>query len=733
MKITREDNPCIFLIHIIRFLFLFLLFVLLTQSYALDSTKVYWVFFKDKGVISYREWKDTEKRISNHAKIRRKGKIDSTDLPVCKQYIDSLAFYGLRIKNISKWLNAVTVFGTDSLIKKIDSKTFINKIMSQKKLIYKKPPLISKSKKVEKIPSTKYGNLYGPLNMINVPFMHDYVLKKNNEQPGKNITIAVFDAGFDVTHPCFKHLLDSNSIISDSDFVDSDGFVGYEPGMTGDDADHGTAVLSILAGFLPDTLTGVSYASEFILARTEDDLTETSLEEDNWVAAMEWAEELGADIISSSLGYRYDFTQDSGYTPDQMDGKTAIVSIGAAIGISKGLIIVNAIGNEGDRFGANSVNAPADVDGVISVGAVNSSGNIAYFSSLGPTADNRIKPDVVAPGVNIFYAVSNSQYDIGSGTSFSTPFTSGCVALLKQLHPLWGPFEMLNHLHDGAERKLGQTNNTYGWGLVNVMASQLDSNTIFGGVFDSSSGNPLVNTIVYVDNPQDTCYTTSSGLYMFEFLNNGEGNIYIEKTGWENKSDTFNLPLYPPLRSDFILKSAIDTNLIWLTVKTFSGMPLDSAVVYYIGPTEGYLATDYLGELVIPDVKRGEYTVRITKKGYRTIIKTINAPMDSIAAFSMQEIVYGNISIYPIPCKNGNLIAEFIADSLYTVDNIRNLLINLYTLDGHRVETLSKENIGQGEAVQVNIDTSKLKSGIYYLYIKFGDRVKRYKVPIINR
>ena len=241
--------------------------------------------------------------------------------------------------------------------------------------------------------SIDYGQSFTQNNMINVPLMHDLGLS------GQGVIIAMLDAGFNnLQHEALDHL----DIAAIWDFVNGDENVSDEAGQEGN-GDHGTFTLSGIGGFHEGQLVGPAYNATYLLAKTENTLSERHVEEDNWVAAAEWADSLGADIISSSLGYR-DFDAGEGdYTSADMDGQTAIATIGAEIAASRGILVVNSAGNEGTATpGENTISAPADGFNVLTVGAVRSTGNRAGFSSMGPTADGRFKTGCYGIGRQCF-------------------------------------------------------------------------------------------------------------------------------------------------------------------------------------------------------------------------------------------------------------------------------------------------------------------------------------------
>jgi len=278
----------------------------------------------------------------------------------------------------------------------------------------------------------------------------------------------MMDTGFRKSHEVFQHA----RIIAEWDFVNNDGDVAQDQGDPEDYSDsHGTGTWSVLGGYNPGELIGPAYGADFVLAKTESSIFERPIEEDYWVAGIEWAESLGAEVVSSSLGYTdwYDFSD--------MDGKTATTTKAANRAVSLGVVVVNAAGNERDDPWAHII-APSDGFDVIAVGAVDSSGRIASFSSPGPTYDGRIKPEVCALGVDNWVAGNRQDgsdyYRNGSGTSFATPLVAGVTALLLEIHHDWTPLQVRAALLGSASQSTSPDND-YGWGITNAsLAANLD-------------------------------------------------------------------------------------------------------------------------------------------------------------------------------------------------------------------------------------------------------------------
>jgi subtilisin family serine protease len=306
-----------------------------------------------------------------------------------------------------------------------------------------------------------YGSSRGQLAQINVPAVHDLGLH------GEGIVIAVLDSGFNnLAHEAFSTL----EILDTRDFVNGDRDVsdGADKGR----GDHGTQTLSVLGGFKPGQLIGPAFAAAFLLAKTENTESETPVEEDNWAAAAEWAEARGADVISSSLGYLDFDNPATSYGFADMDGETAISTLAADRAAARGVVVVNSAGNSGFNASHNTLGAPADGKRVIAVAAVTPGGIRTDFSSVGPSADGRIKPDLAAQG-SLVKAASPGRadgYELVAGTSFSCPLTAGAAALLLQAHPTYKVDVVSDTLRTTASQA-ARPDTLLGWGIVDALAA----------------------------------------------------------------------------------------------------------------------------------------------------------------------------------------------------------------------------------------------------------------------
>ncbi|HMJ58166.1 MAG TPA: S8 family serine peptidase [Gemmatimonadales bacterium] len=282
---------------------------------------------------------------------------------------------------------------------------------------------------------------------------------------GTGVRIAIFDGGFDTQNPAFTDI----TVTAQYDFVFGDTIVRNEPADVASAHSHGTAVWSLFAGDVPGRLHGVARGASYLLAKTEDVRSEMRVEEDNYVAALEWADSIGVDIVSSSLAY-LNFDNGFSYTPSQLNGDVAVTTVAADLAAQRGILVVTAAGNSGP--GTRTIWTPADGDSVLAVGAEDSLGGLASFSSRGPTADGRIKPDFTAPGVDICVATGGGAVRRLNGTSFATPLLAASAALVKQVHPTMTPMAMRAAFRRWAANR-SAPDSLRGWGRPDVTAAAI--------------------------------------------------------------------------------------------------------------------------------------------------------------------------------------------------------------------------------------------------------------------
>ncbi len=442
------------------------------QTVTATSNVISWIYFTDKGSRIDAKLERAEANLTPRAyqrRLRNRGEnnlVDRYDIPVNTAYVREIKTRVERIRHQSRWLNAVSVEANESQLNEIASLSFVNKL--DLVIRGKRPdPEVVENVNLPQTGEATYSLDYGPSltqnSQINVPQLHDMGYN------GSGVLVAMLDAGFNnLQHEALDHL----NILHTWDFVNGDSIVSDQPGQMGT-GNHGTYTLSALAGFHETDLIGPAYGADFILAKTENTDWERNIEEDHWVAGAEWADSLGADIISSSLGYRNFDPGQISYTWQDMDGNTTVVTIGADIAASRGILVVNSAGNSGSATPPqNTLVAPSDGDSVVAVGAVDASGFRAGFSSMGPTADGRIKPDVMAMGVFTYCAsaFSPNGYANVSGTSLSCPLAAGAAALILEINPNLTNYEIIQALRGTADNA-ANPNNSLGWGIIDTYAA----------------------------------------------------------------------------------------------------------------------------------------------------------------------------------------------------------------------------------------------------------------------
>lgn len=460
---------------------------------AKEPTRVVWVYLRDKGIVA--EWepkaRDTlsPRALARRAKVRgRRALVDRKDLPLYDQYVKTIESTVTRLRHTSKWFNAVSAEVTEAqerLLLKLPYVRDVTPINAFRRVI---PPTLEPLLREEtSTEDLDYGDSYNQLAQIRVPHLHRL------GYTGSDVLVCMLDTGFFKDHESLNTL----DVRAERDFVFNDMDTQRDPANPEDFSDsHGTSAWSALGGNAPGRLVGPAYGASFLLAKTEDLRYELPVEEDHWVAAVEWAEAEGADVISSSLAYTL-FQDGSGYSFEELDGNTAVTTVAADRAAALGVAVVVAAGNYRTTSWGH-IGTPADGDSVISVGAVDANGDLASFSSPGPTADGRIKPEVCARGVNT-YAASNSAiwaYGSSSGTSMSTPLVAGVAALLLEANPEWIGVDVRSALMETADQS-ENPNNDFGWGIIDAFAaSGVQAPMVLLGdviVNDDESGDSMGN------------------------------------------------------------------------------------------------------------------------------------------------------------------------------------------------------------------------------------------------
>jgi len=414
-------------------------------SLSAHAQQRYVVFFKDKADSPYR-LDAPEEFLSERAIQRRQQQgipIVERDLPVNPHYLDSLRLAGAEVLYATKWLNGALIKAKESQLKDLQKSGFLVG-RSFDLGILEPSALANEVPAAERAPTTGVPEVFGrsanQLNMLGVDKMHlDGFM-------GEGITIAILDGGFYKANEfsAFDSLFKSGRLLDTYDFVAGEESV-FE------DSRHGMQVLATMAAYSPGELVGPAWKASYLLYRTEDTGSESRLEEFNWLVAAERADSAGVDIINSSLGYTTFDDQRDDYTTERLDGESAFITVAADLAAAAGILVVASAGNEGnDPWGY--IAPPADADSVLSVGAVDAEGMVAWFSSRGPTSDGRIKPNVAAQGRGTVLLGSTGRVSTSNGTSFAAPLIAGLAAGMWQAFPELTNMQLLRLIERSASQ-----------------------------------------------------------------------------------------------------------------------------------------------------------------------------------------------------------------------------------------------------------------------------------------
>lgn len=545
--------------------------VLFSQKLNPETTEYrYWIFFKDKGDYKpgdilapgsegYNSAKAelTEKALWRRSKVLAPEMVvNYNDIPVKQEYIDAVVKLGLKPHAVSKWFNGVSIKAKKDKLDEIKKLPFVEKIEGVGFLEFVKVTPSGKIIKEEnKYYSAKtkldYGYSYWQNEQINVPKLHDLGVT------GYGVTVGMCDDGFNWRR---HEALMTRNVKGEYDWIFKDDSVQYQtqpnqmPGDSYDQDGHGTSTMSTLGGYFPGQIIGPAFDVEFYLSKTEAGASETPVEEDFWLEGVEWMESQGVEVISSSLIYKPFDLPHNQYSYKDMNGKTTVIVRAADLAAKLGVVVVNSMGNESQTT-PPSIVSPPDGENVIAVGAVDSAGRIAYFSSNGPTSDGRIKPDIVAMGVDVYAAASYSftydtaGYSYVSGTSFSGPLTAGVCALILSVHPELTPLQVLEALKMTANKK-DSPGNVYGWGLINAYNAALYYGLIISNKPEITEvgDNQSISISVLSNNT-----VVPESVKMFYSMNGGEFTerqmVLTEKSG-ENNSGKYTATVPFDVRAD---------------------------------------------------------------------------------------------------------------------------------------------------------------------------------------
>ena len=660
-------------------------------KYVLENTStdnfIVYVYLKDKGPDALSKLSNplnlvTQRSISRRLKVKSPDKVvDFTDIPVYQEYVNELSPGVISVRNQLKWLNAVSVELNRGQIDRVTELNFVKKIELVEK--YKTSPvpesdyapLPQNNGDNTLVDTLNYGtgSALNQITQIKVNLVHDQGIY------GQGVMIASFDAGFaNLTHEVFTTLPMNISTTYD--------FQNHTPNLTGHS--HGTATLSLVGGYAPGHMIGPAFKSTFILARTEVDPGEVPSEMDNWIAAAQWADSLGADVITSSLGY-LDFDPPyPGYTWQDMNGNTMPITIAADLAVNKGIVVSNSAGNNGSSS-HNTLNGPADGDSVLTVGAVTSSGVRSSFSSVGPTTDNppRIKPDVMAMGSYNYVASTNgNNYYNGSGTSFSCPLTSGVCALMLSANKSLTPMQVVGILRKFASNSISP-NNQMGWGIIDAQQSV-------------DSARKLDTEPPVITHTPPFTYTYSQGTIIVKAKVTDNGIIRY----WTNEAPV----MYFRKSSDNgnTWTNFAGVNNYYNNLDSFyyqiPGSPAVTRVEYYFAAQDIALPVPNVATLPAggSGVNPPGTTPPPTRFSYDIVLAGITGNTNEIPG---EFKLYNN---YPNPFNPSTKIK-------FDIPQVTNAKLVVYDVVGREVSSIFEGSLKAGRYT-VNFDASNLPSGVYF-------------------
>lgn len=525
-----------------------LLFLIIHSNNLYGDDRV-WILFEDKGYIENNFDENLDSLCSSWSQksLQRRSKsglsLSVMDLDINPDYINTIANIGAEVVCRSKWMNAISVVASQEMILHIEKFDFV-------KATHPVASFQMESKVLDEVDVT-LGEEHDVIDYAEMPYsipLGDYGLSYIQAEQsgameahrrgftGKGVLLGMLDTGFQLDHRAFAGL----DLIAQYDFIFGDSDPSYDPRTDKrGQANHGTACLSVIAGREPGRLVGIAPGVSVALAKTELTGSENRIEEDYWVEAIEWLEWLGVDVVSSSLSYR------KWYSKSDYNGVTPFITRAAARACELGVIICNSAGNDGPQN--LTIGAPADARDVIAVAAVDSNRVVTGFSSRGPTADGRIKPDVAALGRNVVCAkpMSWNEYSRWNGTSLSCPVVAGVVALIIEAHPDWSPSRVREALRSSSDRS-HYPNLNYGYGIVNA-AKAIDYPTVSGRIMDKLSGHGLggLKIVLSTVDYEKTMFTKMNGLYNFVNIPDNK-NISLRVYQRESQIYSSNIMNIPP-------------------------------------------------------------------------------------------------------------------------------------------------------------------------------------------
>ncbi len=546
--------------------------------------------------------------------------MDSADLPVTTAYLDSIRISGnVTILNISKWLNQVSIETTDTVaLDKINHYFFVQqlspvapKIMSFSNPVFPQFPVKISHKNLNRNTSTDqldYGESAGQIKIHKGEFLHNHGFRGNRMQ------IAMIDDGF--YH--YNSLPTFDSIMTDQQVLGTWDFVSNESSVTEDDV-HGMHCLSTIAANIPGVFVGSAPKSNFYLFRSEDVNSEYPIEELNLACAAEKADSLGVDVCSVSLGYNSFDDNIFNHNYNELDGNTTMSAQAIDIASKKGMLMVVAAGNEGNSLW-HFINTPADADSCFSIGAVNVNGDVADFSSYGPSSDGQIKPSVASVGWN---AVVANDFDglpsLGSGTSYACPNMAGISTCLWQAFPEATNMEIIKAL-ESCSSNSNNPNNRIGYGIPDAKKAFVTLQKKFFSHLTVPFGcNISVNLSAKMDSsmkliterkfPEDSAYSTIFTFHSNDLFKNQNFSFTDSLSNYDYSSVKYRYKMIIGNDTTYYLDS---TNIL-LLLPCVSDTISDNSINIYPNPVIDFL------NLSINEKEAAQYKISITNESGQKI------------------------------------------------------------------------------------------------------------------
>lgn len=659
-----------------------------------------YIYLKDKGPDANAKLQNplnlvSQRSLDRRAKVLPPGHlVDITDVPIYEPYVNELNTKVSKIRHDLKWFNVISADVTLNQLYDVAELKYVEKIDLVERFKKQKDDIETSTDNFIKqnniindhplVDSLNYGTGSGlqQLTQINVNLVH------NQGIFGQGVMIASFDAGFSyLTHPVFTTL--PMNIFKRKDF-----HTGDTVNLTAHS--HGEGTLSLVGGYHPGNMIGPSFRSTFVLCRTEVDPGERWFEMDHWSAAAQWVDSLGADVITSSLGYLAFDAPDTSYTWQNMNGKTLLITRAAALASHKGIVVSNSAGNDGNNSSHNTLGGPADADSILTVGAVDLNGSRASFSSVGPTTDipARIKPDVMACGSGNKVASGSTGYStFGSGTSYACPLNAGVIGLMLSANKNLTPLQVRGILRKFASNT-SAPNNLMGWGIINAQLSV-------------DSARKMDNVAPTILHTQPFTNTTSTGTIFLKtrIFDNGIIRTWTNEAPriYYRKSTNNGVNWTAYTSANFIATATRDTFLFQIP-----GSALGTRVEYYFAAQDIALPNALCSTLPAggSGINPPGTTAPSTRFAFNVTTSTSVISNDVPSEYKL----FNN---YPNPF-NPNTVIRF---NLMKPGNVK---LSVYDVTGRLIKTIINQKLTAGE-YKVDFSGAELSSGVYIYRIESGD------------